>query len=193
LVKSANYLYYAAAAATAGISQLFWALPMARRRERIWYYIGIGGTIVLIIIYFVTRVPNPITEGRALQINSIGIATEIFQFIYIGITIFILTRKIRTPVVIAKNWLQIAELSFFTALAFVIVLIFGIRNESLLFIVLIFGIYLVVSGRISRFKFMELEVMVKDVESKQLELKGVDSVEAARIRVNAFRAALETL
>jgi uncharacterized membrane protein len=68
-------------------------LPMARRWGRIWYYIGIGGTIVLIIIYFVTRFSTPITEGRALRINSMGIVIEIFQFIYIGLTAYILTRQ----------------------------------------------------------------------------------------------------
>jgi len=77
----------------AGIAQLFWALPMARRWGRIWYYIGIGGTIVLIILYFVTRFPTPITEGRALRINSMGIVIEIFQFLYIGLTAYILTRQ----------------------------------------------------------------------------------------------------
>jgi hypothetical protein len=96
MVNSFNYYYYAAAATAiagilhivlsangigrgslssiffliAGIAQLFWALPMARRWGKIWYYIGIGGTIVLIILYFVTRFPTPITEGRALRINS---------------------------------------------------------------------------------------------------------------------------
>src|SRR6476620_4403897 len=76
-----------------GILQLFWALPMARRWGRIWYYIGIGGTTVLIIIYFVTRFSTPITEGRALRINSMGIVIEIFQMIYIGLTAYILTRQ----------------------------------------------------------------------------------------------------
>jgi hypothetical protein len=121
MVNSFNYYYYAAAAtAIAGIlhivlsangigraslsgiffliariAQLFWALPMARRWGRIWYYIGIGGTTVLIIIYFVTRFSTPITEGRALRINSMGIVIEIFQFIYIGLTAYILTRQRR--------------------------------------------------------------------------------------------------
>jgi len=119
MVNSFNYYYYAAAAIAiagilhivlstsgigrgslsgifflvAGIAQLFWALPMAKRWGRIWYYIGIGGTIVLIIIYFVTRFPTPITEGRALRINSMGIVIEIFQMIYIGLTAYILTRQ----------------------------------------------------------------------------------------------------
>ena len=120
MVQRVVYYYYAAAAATAiagilhivlsangigraslsgiffliaGIAQLFWALPMARRWGRIWYYIGIGGTIVLIIIYFVTRFSTPITEGRALRINSMEIVIEIFQMIYIGLTAYILTRQ----------------------------------------------------------------------------------------------------
>jgi hypothetical protein len=77
----------------AGIAQLFWVLPMARRWGSNWYYGGIAGTIILIIIYFITRVPNPITGGRALPINSMGVAIEIFQFIYMGLVAFILSRN----------------------------------------------------------------------------------------------------
>jgi hypothetical protein len=72
----------------AGMAQLFWTIPMVRKWGRIWYYIGIAGTIVLIVLYFITRVPNPITT-RALPINSMGMVIEIFQFIYVGITAYI--------------------------------------------------------------------------------------------------------
>jgi hypothetical protein len=48
-----------------------------------WHYIGIGGTMVLMILHIMTRVSNPITSGRALTINGIGIATEIFQAAFI--------------------------------------------------------------------------------------------------------------
>jgi hypothetical protein len=75
-----------------GIAQLFWIIPMVKKWGRIWYYIGIAGTIVLIIMYFITRAPNPIT-ARALPINSMGIAIEVFQFIYIGITAYIVARQ----------------------------------------------------------------------------------------------------
>jgi hypothetical protein len=115
----ANYYYYAAAAATAiagilhillfsntigrnpmtgvffligGLAQLFWVIPMINKWGRIWYYIGIAGTIVLIIMYFITRAPNPITH-RAAPINPMGILTEILQFIYIVITSYIVTRQ----------------------------------------------------------------------------------------------------
>ncbi|MFL6470342.1 MAG: hypothetical protein ACJ71H_05770 [Nitrososphaeraceae archaeon] len=121
MANYANYYYLAAAAATAiagilhlisfsnligrnpttgifflvaGMAQLFWTIPMVRKWGRIWYYIGIAGTIVLIILYFITRVPNPITT-RALPINSMGILIEIFQFIYVGITAYIVARQRR--------------------------------------------------------------------------------------------------
>jgi hypothetical protein len=77
----------------AGISQIFWALPMARRWGKVWYYIEIAGTMVLIMLWTVTRVPNPITEGRALPINEIGIAIEVFQISYIVITAIIIANR----------------------------------------------------------------------------------------------------
>jgi hypothetical protein len=115
-----NPLYYAAAATTAiagilhlildlthfgsnilgdtffivaGISQIFWALPMTKRWGNIWYYIGIAGTVVLIILWAVTRVPNPITGGRAIPIEKWGIAIAVFQIAYIVITAIILARE----------------------------------------------------------------------------------------------------
>jgi hypothetical protein len=77
----------------AGITQLFWIVPIVKRWGRMWYYIGIGGTIVLMILFMVTRVSNPITNGRALTINGIGIAIEIFQAAFIIITIFIMVKQ----------------------------------------------------------------------------------------------------
>ena len=77
----------------AGIAQLFWVLPMVKRWGRKWYVVGIGGTIVLMIVYAMTRVPNPITNGRALSISGIGIATEIFQVAFIIITALILAKE----------------------------------------------------------------------------------------------------
>jgi hypothetical protein len=121
--KSLYYYFYAAAAATGiagilhlmfflnGLSrggginnigifflvtavvQLFWVIPMIRRWGKTWYYIGIGGTVVLIILWAITRVPNPITNGRAIPINSMSIATELFEFAFIIITAIIVVRQ----------------------------------------------------------------------------------------------------
>jgi len=77
----------------AGIAQLFWVLPMVKRWGQKWYVVGIGGTIVLMIVYAMTRVPNPITNGRALSISGIGIAIEIFQIAFIIITALILAKE----------------------------------------------------------------------------------------------------
>lgn len=115
-----NLLYYAAAACTviagilhhhlaliivgsnmlngtffivAGIAQIFWAVPMVARWGRTWYYIGIAGTLVLIILWAITRFPNPITAGRALPINETGIAIEVFQITYIVITSIIIAKE----------------------------------------------------------------------------------------------------
>jgi hypothetical protein len=78
-----------------GIAQLFWILPMVKRWGRMWYYVGIGGTIVLMIVYVITRVPNPITNGRALPVNEIGISTEIFQGAFIIVTALIIVKERR--------------------------------------------------------------------------------------------------
>ena len=48
---------------------------------------------MLIILFFVTRAPNPITGGRALSIIHLGITTEVCEFICAGIIAFILTKR----------------------------------------------------------------------------------------------------
>lgn len=78
-----------------GIAQLFWVLPMVKRWGRKWYIVGIGGTIVLMIVYTMTRIPNPITNGRALSISGIGIATEVFEAAFIIITALIIFKERR--------------------------------------------------------------------------------------------------
>jgi hypothetical protein len=70
----------------AGIAQLFWVVPMIRRWGRPWYYVGIGGTIVLIILFAITRMPdNPLT-GRGGPISPMGLAIELLQAAFIVLT-----------------------------------------------------------------------------------------------------------
>jgi len=62
-----------------------------------WDCIGIGGTIVLIAIWAITRMPgNPIT-GRGGGINTMAILVESFEVAFIGLTIAIIIyeRKMR--------------------------------------------------------------------------------------------------
>src|ERR687898_1056588 len=78
-----------------GIAQIFWVIPMLKRWGRIWYYIGIAGTIILIIIWVTTRMPgNPITR-RGGPISEMAIAVEIFQIAYVVITSIILVKERR--------------------------------------------------------------------------------------------------
>jgi hypothetical protein len=117
LAEKINILYYAAAAtiaiagilhliqapgvlefsliffiffSVAGIAQIFWVVPMIRRWGRPWYLVGIGGTIVLIVLFVITRMPgNPIT-GRGGPVSPLGLAIEVFQAAFIGLTIAII-------------------------------------------------------------------------------------------------------
>ncbi|HZA69105.1 MAG TPA: hypothetical protein VE548_05340 [Nitrososphaeraceae archaeon] len=76
----------------AGIAQIFWTLPVVRIWGKAWNYVGIGGTIVLIIVWAITRFPDNPIIGRGLPINSIGIAIEVFQVAFIVLSGFIITK-----------------------------------------------------------------------------------------------------
>jgi hypothetical protein len=117
MTRMTNILYYAAAATTAiagilhlvlapnvlgfnlntgiffivaGIAQLFWVVPMLRRWGKPWYFAGIGGTIILIVLFAITRMPdNPIT-GRAGPISPMALAIEVFQVAFIGLSIAVI-------------------------------------------------------------------------------------------------------
>ena len=127
LVAKMNILYYAAAATTAiagilhlvlapnflefnlntgiffivaGIAQLFWVVPMIRKWGRPWYIAGIAGTIILIALFAITRMPdNPIT-GRAGPIMPMALVIEVMQLAFVGLSIAIIIyeSKIREQV-----------------------------------------------------------------------------------------------
>jgi hypothetical protein len=52
----------------------------------------------LVILYAVTRIPNPLTGGRPAPTNEIGIAIMVFQIAYIAITAIILVRERRIKI-----------------------------------------------------------------------------------------------
>ena len=71
---------------------------MLKRWGRTWYYIGIAGNIILIIMWAMTRVPgNPIT-GRGGPISEMAIAIEVFQVAYIIITAIIIAKESRRSI-----------------------------------------------------------------------------------------------
>jgi peptidoglycan/LPS O-acetylase OafA/YrhL len=117
-----KWLYYAAAATTAlagilhltlapnmlnfnlngallffvgGAAQLFWVIPMIRRWGRIWYGIGIVGTLVLIAIWIITSIPGNPISGRGGMVNELGIAVDAIQWAFVGLTAAILVIESR--------------------------------------------------------------------------------------------------
>lgn len=79
-----------------GAAQLFWVIPIIRRWGRIWYGIGIVGTLVLIAIWIITRIPgNPMT-GRGGMVNEMGIAVEAIQWAFVALTAAILVVESRS-------------------------------------------------------------------------------------------------
>ena len=125
-----NALYYAAAATTAiagilhltlapnmlnfnpnggilfivgGAAQIFWVLPMIRKWGRVWYGVGIAGTLVLITIWIITRLPgNPIT-GRGGMVNEMAIAVETMQWAFVGLTAAIIAYESKRKGLDKKN------------------------------------------------------------------------------------------
>ncbi len=83
----------------AGITQLFWSIPMTKRWGRKWYYIGMCGTIALIALYAATKGPNPLTTS-GINIPIYDIPTEIFQIAYVAIATVIIRveRKQRSEI-----------------------------------------------------------------------------------------------
>ena len=76
-----------------GILQIFWAVPVIKGWNKMWQYVGIGGTAVLVILWFSTHV-HGLTQGRGL--GGMTLPLEIAQVIFIGLCIALL--KIRPTV-----------------------------------------------------------------------------------------------
>ena len=131
MVVQIKALYYAAAATTAiagilhliqasnslgfnlnfgiffivsGIAQLFWVVPTIRRWGLPWYYVGIGGTIVLIILFAITRMPgNPITGRGGGPISPMALAIEVFQAAFIGLSVAIIVYEMKRKQISGKT------------------------------------------------------------------------------------------
>ena len=79
-----------------GLLQIFWIVPMIRKWGNIWYGVGLGGTVVFIAIWAITRIPDNFITGREGRISDNGIIVELFQitFVALVITILVLNRKL---------------------------------------------------------------------------------------------------
>jgi uncharacterized membrane protein YuzA (DUF378 family) len=66
-----------------GLAQLFWVIPVIKRWSNIWYYIGIGGTVILIILWIIA------VPARGLAVSELEVAIEFFQVVFIILCIII--------------------------------------------------------------------------------------------------------
>ena len=66
-----------------GACQLFWVIPVLKRWSNVWYYIGIGGTAILIAL-FVIAVP-----ARGLPVSELEVTIEFIQIVFIICSIMI--------------------------------------------------------------------------------------------------------
>jgi hypothetical protein len=78
-----------------GIAQMFWALPMALRWNRRWFYAGLIGTIALTSLIALTRIPNEITGVVLQDKNPMALLTEVMQTTYIVTTLAIILNNKR--------------------------------------------------------------------------------------------------
>jgi uncharacterized membrane protein YuzA (DUF378 family) len=60
-----------------GLAQIFWVIPVVKRWNKPWYYVGIGGTVILIIMYLIA------VPGSGYPVNQLDIAIELFQVAFI--------------------------------------------------------------------------------------------------------------
>ncbi len=75
-----------------GLAQIFWVLPIIRSWNKVWYYVGIGGTLILVIIWVITRFPGNPINGRGGSIGETAIAVEVFQIAFIVLSIIIVAK-----------------------------------------------------------------------------------------------------
>jgi heme/copper-type cytochrome/quinol oxidase subunit 1 len=78
-----------------GIAQLFWAVPLIKRWGKVWYIVGIAGTIALILSWNIINAPLPV-KGVVAPYDDISIAIEISQVVFIAAVSSIIIRGRQT-------------------------------------------------------------------------------------------------
>jgi uncharacterized membrane protein YuzA (DUF378 family) len=78
-----------------GLAQIFWVIPVIKRWSKPWYYVGIGGTVILII--YLIAVP-----GSGYPVNQLDIAIEVFQIAFIILCSIIIVKD-RTASILHKR------------------------------------------------------------------------------------------
>jgi hypothetical protein len=61
--------------------------------DYVMHHVGIAGNAALVILWAVTRLPNPITGGEVEPIDEIGIMVQLLQTSYIALTATAIIRQ----------------------------------------------------------------------------------------------------
>ena len=80
-----------------GLTQIFWVIPVIKRWIKPWYYVGIGGTTILIIMYLIA------IPGRGYPVSQLDIAIELFQIAFIILCSIIIAKNRRQMKLNKKN------------------------------------------------------------------------------------------
>ena len=70
-----------------GLAQIFWILPTVKKWIMPWYYIGIGGTIVLIVLWII-YIP-----GSGYPVDLMSATIVAFQVAFVLLSIFIIKKS----------------------------------------------------------------------------------------------------
>ena len=73
-----------------GLTQIFWVIPVINRWIKPWYYVGIGGTVILVIMYLIA------VPGSGYPVSQLDIAIELFQIAFIILCSIIIAKGSRT-------------------------------------------------------------------------------------------------
>lgn len=80
-----------------GLAQLFWVIPTIKKWSKPWFYVGIGGTVILIIMYFVA------VPGSGYPISPLDLAIEASQIIFVILCTIIIFKDRTTAKVSEKK------------------------------------------------------------------------------------------
>jgi hypothetical protein len=80
-----------------GLAQVFWVIPVIKKWGNFWHYFGIGGTVILIIMYLIA------VPGRGYPVSPLDIAIELFQIVFIILCTIIIMKDRRTTARLDKK------------------------------------------------------------------------------------------
>lgn len=70
-----------------GLAQVFWIIPTVKRWILPWYYIGIGGTTILILLWIIA------IPGSGYPIGEMDVAIEASQLAFVILSVIIIKKN----------------------------------------------------------------------------------------------------